>query len=106
MDRRNLLKQELNSFIDGVKKNIPVSKVIVFGSYATGNVKEDSDLDIVLIAETKDNFWKRLKAISKHYSNKVGMDVLFYTPQEFNDLADKRVFFKKEIVEKGLVVYG
>jgi predicted nucleotidyltransferase len=31
--------------------NIPVSKVILFGSYANGTAREDSDIDVAVVSE-------------------------------------------------------
>lgn len=43
------------------ERNIQVEKIIIFGSYATGNYKKDSDVDIAIISkdfEGKDIFQK------------------------------------------------
>lgn len=105
MDRKDLLKKELRSFVETVKAHYHPDKIILFGSLASGRVSDMSDLDLIIVAESKDDFWSRLQNLSKYCSRKVGMDVLFYTPAEFNRLSATRTFFKKEIKEKGEVVY-
>lgn len=105
MNRRELLGEELKVFIEGVKQGYRPDKIILFGSLASGNVNSTSDLDIIVVANTKENFWSRLKNISKYCSHKVGMDVLVYTPEEFTRLLNTRTFFKKEVQEKGKIVY-
>ena len=105
MDRKNILEIELNSFTQKVKQEYHPEKIILFGSFASGKINESSDLDVVVVAESKDNFWDRLMKISKLCSHKIGMDVLFYTPEEFDKLIKTRTFFKKEILEKGEIIY-
>ena len=36
---------------------------------------------------------------------RVGLDVLVYTPEEFEQLCRERAFFQHEIVQKGQVLY-
>jgi len=105
MNRKDTLEDELNTFVEGVKKSYHPEKIILFGSLASGKVNARSDLDLIVVAQTKDDFWARLKKISKYCSHKVGMDVLVYTPEEFNNLISNRTFFKKEIQEKGKIIY-
>lgn len=105
MDRKNLLENELKSFVAGAKAAYKPEKMILFGSFASGRVTDESDLDLIVVANTKEDFWTRLKNISKYCSHKVGMDVLIYTPEEFNNLINSRSFFKKEILGKGKVIY-
>jgi hypothetical protein len=35
----------------------------------------------------------------------VGIDILVYTPEEFDQMAKERLFFRQEIVEKARVLY-
>lgn len=39
-----------NEYINKLKKQIPVSKVILFGSYAKGNFTKDSDIDLAVFS--------------------------------------------------------
>jgi len=105
MGRKQVLEKELNIFVEKVRKAYRPEKIILFGSLPAGKVTESSDLDVIVVAETQDNFWNRMKDISKFCSRKVGMDVLVYTPEEFDKLLSTRTFFKTEIQEKGKVVY-
>ncbi|WP_298272033.1 nucleotidyltransferase domain-containing protein [Geobacter sp.] len=47
------------------RHNIDVQEVIIFGSYAKGNVKEESDIDIALVSDvfTGDRFEDRRKIV-------------------------------------------
>lgn len=44
------LKEITNSFMEAVRKEIPVQEVILFGSYAKGNPREYSDIDLAVIS--------------------------------------------------------
>ncbi|WP_298435626.1 nucleotidyltransferase domain-containing protein [Geobacter sp.] len=53
-------------YVEELKRhNIDVQQVILFGSYAKGNVKEESDIDIALVSDvfTGDRFEDRRKVV-------------------------------------------
>lgn len=105
MDRKALLEKELDTFVEKVKTACHPNKIILFGSFASVECSDNSDLDLVVVAPSNEDFWGRLKNISQYCSRRVGMDVLFYTPEEFNKLIASRNFFKKEIQGKGKLLY-
>lgn len=57
MDKREVIDKLLN-FKLLVSKHFDLDKVVLFGSYAKGNPKEDSDIDVAIIVNSisKDYF--------------------------------------------------
>jgi predicted nucleotidyltransferase len=83
---------ELSIILGDVKKNFKKGMIILFGSYAKGNPKLDSDIDIYL--ETGDNRIKnKLKELSSKLSIKAG---------EF----DTNSLLIKEIIKNHIIVRG
>jgi uncharacterized protein len=80
-----LKEKEIQNIINKIKHKIHPSKIYLFGSYANGNPKPNSDLDLLVIANIKNkrktfiNLKKDL--ISKDFS----LDLLLYTEKEYND---------------------
>jgi predicted nucleotidyltransferase len=79
--------------------------VILFGTLAGGHVHEWSDIDLVVVEKTVLPFFQRLRKVRKLLRPKVGIDVMVYTPEEFDQLCEDRPFFREEIVAKGEVIY-
>jgi predicted nucleotidyltransferase len=81
--------------------------VILFGSMASGEIHEWSDIDLVIVKDTSKRFLARLKEVALLCRAPVGVDYLVYTPQEFDRLAHDKgnPFFQHEILEKGHVLY-
>jgi uncharacterized protein len=104
-DRKKLLEQELARYVSLLKEHGNPEKVILFGTLATGQVHEWSDIDLVIVERTELSFFQRLRRIRKLLQPRVGIDVMAYTPEEFNQLSAERPFFRDEIVAKGKVVY-
>lgn len=99
------LSDDLARFVDYVKQNFEPQKIVLFGSMATGTPRLWSDIDIVVVRETNKNFIDRGLEIQEGFDTMVGIDLLVYTPEEFDRLSQERDFFQQEIVEKGQVLY-
>lgn len=103
--RRALLQEELERFIQYAVAAWKPVRIIVFGSLATGRVHEWSDLDLAMVAGTELPFLERGGKILEQFRPRAGLDILVYTPAEWEDLLGKRAFIREEILEKGRVVY-
>ncbi|MGC8605287.1 MAG: nucleotidyltransferase domain-containing protein [Desulfomonilaceae bacterium] len=103
--RKKLLEQELTRYLRLLTEHGNPEKVILFGALATGRINEWSDIDLVVVEQTELSFFERLRRIRKLLQPRVGIDVMVYTPEEFNQLSAERPFFRDEIVAKGKVVY-
>lgn len=96
-----LLKKSLEKVIE--KLSGKVEKISIFGSYPKKEPDLFMDLDILIIMNTKKNFLERLKEIYSLLHLPVDMDILCYTPEEFEKIKE-RPFFKKILAEE-LVLY-
>lgn len=88
-----------------VKKYKP-EKVIVFGSCALNKTHKWSDLDIVVVKNTKKRFADRIEEVLGLVNPKEATDFLVYTPSEFNEMAKNNYFIRDEVLKKGKVIYG
>jgi uncharacterized protein len=104
--REKVLKENLDRIIIDLKEKYNPQKVIIFGSYASGKIKNFSDLDLLIIKDTKSKFFDRLREVTKICSYNIGVDFLVYTPQEYEEQLKENLFFKEEIVTKGKVIYA
>ena len=105
LERKQLLEQELKRYLSLLTGHDQPERVILFGSLVGGNVRPESDIDLVIIKQTELPFWKRLREMRRLLQPRVGTDILVYTPNEFEQLRRGRPFFQDEILNKGRVVY-
>lgn len=103
--RRELLEQELQRYVQLLRENADPEKVIVFGSVATGDVHEWSDIDLVIVRKTTLPFLERMRELRTLLQPTVAVELLCYTPGEFGKLCAERRFFQEEILGKGKVLY-
>ena len=85
--RRALLERELRRWLPLLIAHEQPDKIILFGSYCAGQVGEWSDLDLVIIKETKAPFLDRIRQVLELLKPQVGVDALVYTPKEFEQLS-------------------
>ncbi|HCW51709.1 MAG TPA: hypothetical protein DGR79_06550 [Clostridiales bacterium] len=100
-------KQRLEGEIERMKSIFPtmgIQKALLFGSAARGDVTESSDIDLILIKDTEARFLDRLEEALAALEPRVDLDVLVYTPEEFEELVRTRPFFERALKE-GRVLY-
>jgi predicted nucleotidyltransferase len=93
----------IRKFAREVAERFQPEKIILFGSYAYGTPHEDSDVDILVIMNTKNrnqSGWIRL-AVPCSFP----MDLLVRHPDEIRRGIEDEDWFLREIVSKGKVLY-
>lgn len=99
-------QKEVKKIVDQIVKAYRPEKIILFGSFASGKPKENSDVDLVVIKKTKERFTARLLKIAGVIKSSLGADILVYTPKEWRDALEEENYFIKEIAQKGKLVYA
>ena len=61
-----------------------VKKIILHGSLARGEAREFSDIDLIVIGNFRQRFIERLRYLSRQVKSSLAVDILAYTPEEFN----------------------
>lgn len=79
-------------------------RVIFFGSFARNESDELSDIDLVIIKETDDDFFSRIRKVLKILDLKTAIDVLVYTPSEFQTMQEQGNVLIESILEEGIVL--
>ena len=82
-----------------------VLKAVVFGSFARKTQSRKSDLDLMIIVQTNQRFFKRYESFDEIFELIPGpaIDMLIYTPEEFNNISH-RAFIQK-ILKEGSTIY-
>ncbi|MFP4406954.1 MAG: nucleotidyltransferase domain-containing protein [Spirochaetaceae bacterium] len=94
-------------------KEMSISRIIVFGSAASGETHEDSDLDIAVVVPDPENradfnrteFALEVRKHLRDVNAQVALDIVVYTASEFEKLASQASSLRAEIIEGGETVY-
>ena len=100
-----MLEKELKRYLPLLQQRYHPHKIILFGSLASGQIGEWSDLDMVVVAETNQPFLDRTREAMQLLQPRAGVDILVVTLDEFRQLSRERPFFHTEILGKGKVIY-
>jgi len=86
--------------------NIQPDKIYLFGSYATGQANEDSDIDLLIIKETAEERVKRSLEIQKLLiGTKLPADIVVYTNAEFEAEKQKPYSFINSAIQEAQLLY-
>ncbi|NLI32946.1 MAG: nucleotidyltransferase domain-containing protein [Deltaproteobacteria bacterium] len=80
--------------------------VILFGSVARNESDELSDVDLVIVKETEEDFFSRIRRVLQILNLKTGIDVLVYTPDELQRMKEQGNALIETVLEEGIVVHG
>ena len=103
--REKLLRTELNRVVSILKSDEKILKIILFGSLATGNIAGDSDIDLLIIKDTKERPVKRTEEIYQKISPNTSIDILVYNDNELNEM-EKTSSFIRKILKEGSILYA
>ena len=80
-------------------------KVIAFGSVARGESDQWSDLDLIVVAETDRPFLERFKDFAGLYDVWPSLDLLVYTPAEFQRMVADENPLVMEALREGVILH-
>lgn len=97
--------KEINQTIKNLKEYKP-EKIILFGSYAWGKPKKDSDIDLLIIKKTRKGPYRRIPEARSYLHNiNQAFDILVMKPEEIKRRLKLGDFFIEEIIKRGKVLY-
>ncbi len=79
-------------------------KIILFGSLARGREDEESDVDLIVVYDTPKRFMDRLEELYLAWNIPRAVDILAYTPEEFDRMMQESLFVQ-EAAKEGEVLY-
>ena len=81
-----ITEADIKKIADIIAEKFDPEKIILFGSCAHGDADADSDIDLLVIANSDDPRYKRAVPIYRAVGDiEVGIDILVYTPEEVED---------------------
>jgi predicted nucleotidyltransferase len=98
------LDERLSKVIEGVRR-YGADKALIFGSSARGDADQYSDIDLIVVKQTDRRFIDRLLDVVECIRPDFALDVLVYTPEEFERMRDEGNPLVTRAVEEGKVIY-
>ena len=98
--------EQIAEIIQCIVRQLDPEKIILFGSYARGDARNDSDIDLLVVAETDLPVRERFPAVRRLLADfPAAFDVFWKTPEEYDrwrSVVNHVVYFAEKY---GRVVY-
>ena len=99
----------IDQIVELITSKITPERIVLFGSYAKGEHKENSDVDILIIIKNLENERKITGLLYKELLNSnisISVDFLAIDYDKYNALKDKIGYIYKTIDKEGRILYG
>jgi predicted nucleotidyltransferase len=105
--RKRQINQKINMMVQRIVKRFRPAKIILFGSYAKGAARPDSDVDLLIVMPVRGS--RRKKAVEigvALHDIEVAKDVIVVTPEEFEWRKDVIGTIEWPAVREGQLLYA
>ncbi len=99
------LDKRLQTIGSRIKKEYSAERVILFGSYAKGKATKDSDVDLLVVAPTKERFFERMASVRRlirDLRDSLAVSPIVLTPGELEKRRQTGDPFVQEILQTGV----
>jgi len=113
MCTQDQLRKITNEVSDGVQKALGnrLHNIILYGSYARGDYNEDSDIDIMVLADVNNEELSELRKSIYRISNDISLEYnillsIFLKDKGFFDEHVSILPFYQNVIKDGVMIYG
>lgn len=97
--------EELQAIQEQIIQQCSPQKILLFGSRAKGTATANSDIDLCVVASTK-NKRALLTDLYCDTESDTPIDFLLYTPEEWEQCVSDHQSFAYKLNREGIVLYG
>jgi predicted nucleotidyltransferase len=95
----------MRKIAERLKKKYNAERVILYGSYAKGEATEHSDIDILVVAPTKEPFYQRMATVLsllRDLYQELPISPIVLKPEEIETRRNRGDQFVEEILREGI----
>ncbi|HEY9114417.1 MAG TPA: nucleotidyltransferase domain-containing protein [Bacteroidales bacterium] len=101
-----IAQEKISEIVNKITSGYNPDKIILFGSYASGNPNEDSDLDLFVIKKSDLPRPQRTMQVRKMlFGSMIPIDLIVYTPKEVDESMANKYSFVNEVLKTGKTLY-
>ena len=105
LDQRGQIAHQIEEYCQEVVSRLNPQAVILFGSFASGDINEGSDIDIMVIADFEIGFLDRIRLLLDLNRFELPIEPVGYTVGELEKMKQAGNHFIAEVMDKGKVLY-
>ncbi|MBT1076769.1 nucleotidyltransferase domain-containing protein [Geobacter grbiciae] len=96
---------DIQNISDQIRREFSPRKIILFGSHSWGTPSDDSDVDLLVIADFEGKPWRFAVEIRERIRATIPLDLMVRTPEQLRERLAKHDMLLTEIVDRGTVLY-
>jgi len=103
--RTRIPEDTIQELVRQIADEFHPARIFLFGSYAYGKPRPESDVDLLVVMETSQRETRQALQIRQHVNPLFGVDLLVITPSRLEQRLVLGDSFLREIVENGVILY-
>jgi predicted nucleotidyltransferase len=96
---------KIQEVVDHIVREFRPERIILFGSYAYGTVRPDSDIDLLVVMPFRGNPLRKSLEILSRVKPMIPVDLVVRTPEQVRRRLAWNDFLLQEATAKGSVLY-
>ena len=106
IDKRTRIPQPaIDQVVQQIVEKFQPQKIILFGSYARGNPRPESDVDLLVVMETPLKESRQAIQICQQIEYRFGLDLIVRTPKSLVERLKLGDSFLQDVLTEGRVLY-
>jgi len=106
IDKRKRIPQKaIDQVVEQIVEMFKPQKIILFGSYARGNPRPESDVDMLVVMDTKLREVQQAIQICQQIEYRFGLDLIVHTPKKLMERTKMGDWFLRDVLKEGKVLY-
>jgi uncharacterized protein len=102
--RKRIPQRAIDDLVGQIVEKFHPQKIIIFGSYAYGNPRPESDVDLLIVMRTTGAKRQSLE-IRKALDINFGVDLIVHSPEQLRQRLELGDSFLQDITREGKIVY-
>ena len=103
--RKYIPQEAIEQVVEQIVEKFKPQRIILFGSYARGNPRPESDVDMLVVMETSLREVQQAIQISQQIEYRFGLDLIVHTPKHLAERVKMGDWFFREVLEEGKILY-
>jgi uncharacterized protein len=106
IDKRKRIPQKaIDQVVKQIVEKFKPQKIILFGSYARGNPRPESDVDMLVVMDTPLKDVQQAIQICQQIEYRFGLDLIVHTPNYLAQRVKMGDWFLGDVLKEGKVLY-
>lgn len=106
IDKRERIPQDaIDDVVRQIVEKFKPQKIILFGSYARGNPRPESDVDLLVVMDTPLREAQQAIQICQQIEYRFGLDLIVHTPNYLAERVKMGDWFLRDVLKEGKVLY-